>query len=740
MYLCRGEQMDEQLNGPITRAEFHKDKRKPSPLRKRTKRILIALCALIIIGVIGYGVVFFGGMIVVDNDALELDATTTIETADGELISKLYKENRTLISIKDVPKDVQNAFISIEDRRFFEHSGIDTKSVMRAVYKNIIARGKVEGASTITQQLAKNLFLYNDKTWGRKAKEVMAAFNLERRFSKDEILELYVNQMYFGKGVYGIETAAQYFFSKSAADLTVAEGAMLAGLAKAPNGYSPIDHPEKAMERRNIVLQAMESTGVISAETSKAAQEETLGLQVSEREIDPSTDSYVDLVKKEAADQHDLSIDELKRGGYRIIANIDETAQHIAYEQFKNDEYFPGNTAGVEGAFVMMEQATGKIVAAIGGRDYQIGDLNRITVQRQPGSTIKPIAVYGPALEDDKFNPYSIIPDQPIDYNGYEVENANKQYDGAVSLYQALIQSKNAPTVWLLDQIGIDNAKSYLNKMDITIEDDGLAIALGGLEEGITPVQLVESYRTFANSGKMAKSHTIDQIYDRDSELIFQAELDEEAVFSPQVAWNMTEILMETVKSGTASSGEYPKALAGKTGSTQHPLVEGQTKDAWFVGYTPEYVSALWMGYDNSDKDHYLTAGSSYPTQLTKKILTEMDQQEGLADSFTKPEAVNGLQRPIILPEITDLKANLEFGSLSLVKGNLSWTGSNDERVVYRIYLDQEGIDKRVGEVEGKTTFVIDNALFKGNKYYVVPYDPLTKLEGKVSESVELSW
>jgi penicillin-binding protein 2A len=733
--------MDEQLNEPITRAAFHKNKRKkPSPFKKRMKRILIALCALIFIGVIGYGVVFFGGMIVVDNDALELDATTTIETVDGELISKLYKENRTLISLDNVPDHVQNAFISIEDRRFYEHSGVDMKSVMRAIYKNVIARSKAEGASTITQQLAKNLFLYNDKTWGRKAKEVMAAINLERRFSKDEILELYINQMYFGKGVYGIETASQYFFSKSAADLTVAEGAMLAGLAKAPNGYSPTEHPEKAMKRRNVVLQAMENAGVISAETRKAAQEEPLGLQVSEREVDPSTDSYVDLVKKEAAEQHDLSIDELKRGGYRIVANIDKTAQHIAFEQFKNDEYFPGNTSGVEGAFVMMEQATGNIVAAIGGRDYQLGDLNRLTVNRQPGSTIKPIAVYGPALESQQFTPYSIIPDQPIDYNGYKVENANKQYDGAVSLFQALIQSKNAPTVWLLDQIGIDHAKGFLDKMDIPIQDDGLAIALGGLEEGITPVQLVEGYRTFANSGKSVKSHTIDQIYDRDQALIFQTKLSEKAVFSPQVAWDMTEILMETVKSGTATSGQYGKALAGKTGSTQHPLVEGQTKDAWFVGYTPEYVSALWMGYDNSDKDHYLTGGSSFPTQLTKKILTEMDQQKGLASSFTKPEAVSGLARPIILPEITDVKASLEFGGVSFVKGKLSWSGSNDERVVYRIYLDQEGIDKRVGEVEGKTTFVIDNALLKGNKYYVVPYDPLTKLEGKVSESVELSW
>lgn len=694
----------------------------------------------VFIGLLGYAVMLFGGKLIVDNEGLILNATTTIETQDGELLGELYNENRTPVSIEHIPDHVKNAFIAIEDRRFYKHAGIDLKSVIRAVYKNIIALGKVEGASTLTQQLAKNLYLYNDKTWTRKAKEVMAASYLERKLSKDDILELYLNQMYFGQGIYGVETASQRFFSKSVEELSIAEGAMLAGLAKAPNGYSPTEHPEKALQRRNVVLRAMEDASYIDTEQRLEEQGKTLGLDVQEREIKPWADSYIDLVMKEAADNHQLSIDELKRGGYRIVVNIDETIQQIAYQEFQEEDYFPGNTSGVEGAFVMMDQKSGKIVTAIGGRDYHLGDLNRVTVKRQPGSTMKPIAVYGPAMMDD-YEPYSMIRDEALDYDGYTATNADGEYAGSISIYDALKQSKNASAVWLLDQIGIDYAKDYLEKMHLNIPDKGLALALGGLSEGLSPLDMIVSYRTFAHDGEVTEAYAIDEIYDRKDKLIAEADPVAQIVFDPQVAWNMTTILSGVVESGTASAGEYTKALAGKTGSTRHPNVEKANKDIWFVGYTPEYVSALWMGYDHSDNDNYLTGGSSYPTRLTKKILTEVDRQKSLAAAFAKPEDVEEVPNPIQLPLITDIHASYTFGGLSVVKGKLTWSGSEDERIVYRIYREQPGINKRIGEVTGETEFEIEEvSLLESNRYYVVPYDPLTKIEGERSESVELSF
>ncbi len=729
--MCRGEQM--------SRIERRKSKR--SHLVRKLKVILYSCLFIIFIGFLSFAAIVFAGRLVVDDEKFLLNATTTIETEDGEIIGRLYNENRTLASLADIPKHVQEAFISIEDKRFYGHAGVDFRSVFRAIYKDIIAMSKVEGASTITQQLAKNLFLTNDKTWLRKTKEVMAAVYLEQTLPKERILELYLNEIYFGQGVYGVATAANYYFSKPIEELTIAEGALLAGLAKAPNGYSPINHPDKAKDRRNTVLRSMEDAGVITTEQRVKEEQRSLGLDVNKWGPKPWAASYVDFVMKEVAAEHDLSLEELKRGGYRIIVNMNDTAQKVAYDQFKNENYFPGNTAGTQGAFAMMEQKTGKIVSIIGGRDYQLGDLNRATVSRQPGSTMKPIAVYGPAMmQKEKFQPYTLIPDQEIDYDGYTAKNYDDNYEGAVSIYDAVIHSKNAPAVWLLNEIGITNAKQYLSKLNLSIKDEGLAIALGGLTEGITPIELMESYSVFPRKGKVIESNAIDRIYNRNQKLLFHAKPKSTKVFDSQVAWNMTEMLIETVASGTASAGDFSKALAGKTGSTQHLQVKGKTKDAWFAGYTPEYVMALWMGYDKSDKEHYLTGGSEYPTRLVKSILTELDKQDSLVQSFTKPEKVTAVPKPIVLPEIKNLQASYSFGSISLVRGKLTWEGSTDKRVIYRIYRDKAGIDERIGEVEGVTEFTIDDALFRSKRYYIVPYNPLTKVEGKRSKSVQLTW
>ncbi|MFZ3578675.1 transglycosylase domain-containing protein [Virgibacillus sp. DJP39] len=714
-------------------------KRKPR-LNFNMKYVVISIAIFVFLGISGYLVIVFGGKLVVNEEDLILDVTTTIETKNGDIIAELYNENRTLVSIDDVPKHVQEAFIAVEDRRFYEHAGVDFQSVMRAVYRDLIAFSKVEGASTITQQLAKNLFLKNDKTWMRKTKEVMAAIYLEREFTKKQLLEIYLNEIYFGSGVYGIEEASRLFFSKSVEDLTLAEGAMIAGLAKAPNGYSPINHQEKALARRNVVLQSMDNAGMIATDTRVQAQGKTLGLDIWKPKENPWVDSFVDLVIKEAADKYQLSLGELRRGGYRLIVSMDKHIQQIAYNQFKNDRYFPGNTNGVQGAFVMMNQSNGGIVAAIGGRSYELGNLNRVTVKRQPGSTIKPTAVYGPALMKEAYRPYSLIPDQKVSFKGYTAENLNNQYEGAVSIYEALRVSKNAPAVWLLDAIGIDYAKSYLEKMAITIEDNGLAIALGGLSKGIAPIKMMESYRPFVHAGKYIESHTITHVYDRNNNLITEEEYKETQVFSGQVAWDMTEMLRKVVDDGTATAGDYEKALAGKTGSTQHPHANGFYKDAWFVGYTPKYVSALWMGYDHSDKGHYLTDGSTYPTMLTKSILTEIDKQRPLESAFVKPDNVDPLPKPIDLPKVDNLKASYTFGGFSLIKGKLTWPKADDKRVIFHIYKKQAGVDQRIGEVKGKNQFIIDDLpLLKTTHYYIVPYNPLTKVEGSKSNAVELS-
>ena len=709
-------------------------------MNRKLKWIIITLVSIIGLALAGYAMIIYFGSQIVDEDALILAQTTTIETADGEVIAELYQENRDYIPLDEIPKHVQDAYIAIEDRRFYEHAGIDIKSVTRAVYRDIIAMSKVEGASTITQQLVKNLFLYNDKTWTRKAKEAAAAIYLERKLSKEEILELYLNEIYFGHGIYGIEKAANFYFSKHASELSIGEGALLAGMAKAPNGYSPINHPEKALERRNIVLAAMEHAGMISIETKQTEQGKALGLQLEEAANTPWIDSYLDLVIKEAQEKSQLPIEQLRRGGYRIIVGMEDDVQQTAYEMFTKDDYFPGNTSGAEGAFVMMDQDTGKIIAAIGGRDYTFGDLNRVTVNRQPGSTFKPLAVYGPALmQEGTFTPYSLLPDEKAVNGNYPVANVDDTYQKVVSMYDSLVTSKNVPAVWLLDRIGIPYAKSYLEKLDMDIEDEDLAIALGGLYEGVTPLNLVEAYRTFAKEGNFIKAYTIEEIYDYNDTRIYKHKSEEKEVFTPQVAWDMTEMLRKAVESMPEAAGTYSKALAGKTGTTQHPLVENEVKDAWFVGYTPEYVMAAWTGYDESDADHYLTGGSIYPTRFIQDILTEIDKLHPLAEKFEKPDTVEALAEPVRITPVTNVQANYVWGGISLVQGKISWDPLDDERAIYRIYEERDGIDRRIGEVEGESEYMIEHALFKHKKYYVVTYDPFTKLESERSETVILN-
>lgn len=703
-------------------------------------RAFLIVGTAFVLALIAYTTILYGGKLFVDEDKLLISPPTTIETTDGEIIWFIYDEYRLPVELKQIPEHVQNAFIAIEDRRFYTHTGVDLRSILRAVYRDILARDKVEGASTITQQLAKNVFLTHDKTWLRKIKEAMIALHLEREYSKEQILEMYLNVIYFGQGQYGIEAAANKYFRKSVEELTLEEGALLAGMIKAPNSYSPIDHPEKALKRRNVVLQAMYDAGYITQEQLEKAKQKDLALNVTTRKINPAYHTIADLAIKEAERVYGLSLDELKTKRYRIVTSMDEEIQQIVYDEFQYDGYFPGNKKEtVEGAFVMLDNKTGAIVAAMGGRHYERGNLNRVLEKRQPGSTMKPIAVYAPALELGEFTPFSMLPDRREEIDGHEVRNHDDRYDGQVSLYDALVRSKNTTATWLLNEIGIKNAKKYLEKMDIHIEDKGLSIALGGLKEGISPLQMAEAYRTFNHNGEKVDAHVIVEIYNHKDQIVAKRDVKPQKVFSDQVAWTMTEMLKDVVKKGTARAGYYPYELAGKTGTTQHVSVEGEVKDAWFVGYTPEFVTALWMGYDVSNEEQFLTGGSSYPTELTKKILTEISKRRDVATAFAKPEHVQALSEPIELPKINDLVAYYTFGGLKILKGKLEWSIPKDLRIIYYIYEQHGDEVTKIGEVVGDDEFIIDDfMLFKRRSYYVVPYNPLTGETGPKSNIVDL--
>lgn len=709
------------------------------------KRWITLIGVLFVCGLIGYTTIIYGGKMLVSEEKLTITPPTTIETADGEIIKYLYDEFRLPVNIDQIPDHVQDAFVTIEDKRFYQHTGVDYRAIMRAIYRDIITRSKAEGASTLTQQLAKNLFLTNDKTFLRKTKEIMIALYIEREYSKDDILEMYLNAVYFGQGQYGIEAAANKYFYKSVDELTLEEAALLAGMVKAPNGYSPIDHPEKAKERRDLVLQTMFAEEKITEDELMTALDKDLGLNVSSRKQNVAYDAYVDIVLKELKEKYGITGEELREKRYKIVTAFKPEFQEIAYEYFQTDHYFPGSNDDVEGAFVLLDK-TGRLLTAVGSRDFIIGNMNFATTKWQPGSAIKPLVAYAPALMTEQFDAYSMVPDEKKHWPGWddgkEVTNANGEYAGQLPLYESLKQSKNTTAVWLLDQIGVKNGIKYLKELGIPLheKDDGLAIALGGLTKGVTPVQMAQAYTSFLNGGKVSEAYAVESISDFKGKVLHENQGEQTEVFSNQVAWTMTEMLKQVVTSGTAASGDYPYDLAGKTGSTQNDYVEGATKDAWFVGYTPEYVSALWMGYEYANEENYLTGGSSYPTVLTKNILSEMNKKVELKQSFEKPKGVVAMEDPIELPIIEDIDGKYIFGGWKIVKGKLSWNVSHDdERVVYRIYTYEDEESELVGEVTGETEFELESvSLFNQKLYYVVPFNPQTEEEGNRSEVIPL--
>ncbi|MGM7719352.1 transglycosylase domain-containing protein [Metabacillus sp. Hm71] len=701
------------------------------------KKKLLLSCLILIITVafsfLGYIFIIFMGNYVIDDEKLVMNTASKLVDIEGKEITKLYIENRELVDISEVPDHVQQAFISVEDQRFYEHYGIDMRAIGRALYKDILAGSKVEGGSTITQQLAKNIFLTNDKTLLRKTKEAIIAINLEKRYSKAKLLEMYLNQVYFGHGAYGIKSAAKFYFNKDVSELTLEEGALLAGIPKAPSTYSPIDNAEKSRERRNVILSLMGDQNYISYEEVVRTQGKTVKLKVNKKQESPWISTYIDMVFDEAKEKYALSNEELLRGGYTITVSLQEELQKSAYELFQKKEYFPGTDEHAQGAFILIDNKTGGVLAAIGGRDYVPKGLNRLNVMRQPGSTFKPIAVYAPSIESDLFHPYSLLKDEKLKYGDYLPENYDNQYAGKVTMFDAIISSKNAAAVWTLSELGIENSKKYLQKVGISFKDNGLAIALGGLSKGVTPIQMANAYRTFTTNGNYSEHHLIEKISDRKGEVIAENKQEAERVYSPQTAWDMTRMLQHVVSEGTAKHGAFQGELAGKTGTTSFPGVEGAAKDAWFVGFTENVVGAIWMGYDKTDKTHYLKHGSSYPTKLFKDILTEAKWEQNVA--FKVPEGVNDLESPIRLKEIDRVDARYTFKPLGLITLTLQWEAQQDERVEYRIYEQSESGQKLVGTVTGKGFYEIPYVnVFSESTYKVAPFNVQTREEGVAVE------
>jgi penicillin-binding protein 2A len=578
---------------------------------------------LVVLSLVTIVLCFFGVLHVISRNAdisklkNELPQATVFYDMFGEVASKVSANKNEGVSIKQIPDSMQNAVIAIEDHRFYQHHGVDFIGTARALFRDLKAGEMAEGGSTITQQLTKNTLLTSQKTLKRKMDEVFLALEIEREYSKQEILQMYLNQIYFGDGAWGIKQAARKYFAKEVKDLSISESALLAGLIKAPSALNPYEHLEKATERRNLVLVKMKEEGYINTQQYELAKSEKAVL--NDMGGDPFRGKYpyyVDEVIDEAINQYGLSQDELLTGGYQIYTELDPTMQTAMEKTYQNDSLFPkGSDRLVQSSGVLVEPKTGGVRALVGGRgEHTFRGYNRASqLKAQPGSSFKPIAVYTPALEEG-WKMTDMLKDELLNYGNYQPGNYNHRYAGEVPMYDAVKDSKNTSAVWLLNEIGIEKGLDSAKRFGITLdkEDRNLALALGGLHKGLSPMNMAEAYTVFPNNGVKTKTHVIKKIVDADGLVVAEWKEKKAKVTTKAVSDNMTTMLLGVVEQGSGKNAQIPgREIAGKTGTTQVPIkgVDG-VKDQWFVGYTPQLVGAIWVGYDKTDENHYLTATS----------------------------------------------------------------------------------------------------------------------------------
>ena len=624
-------------NGRQTRRRTTATKppKKKSPMR----RFLWIVGSLVFLIIAGAGCGFIGATM---SDLPEVAnvkpaASSQIYDVHGNLITTVHAtENRLPVKLSQVPKDLQNAFIATEDNRFYSHHGVDPIGIMRAIWVNIAHDGVAEGGSTITQQLARNAFLTQDRTLKRKIMEAMLAIRIEQYYTKQEILEMYLNQIYFGQGAYGVQAAAHVYFGKNVQDLDLAQSAMLAGLPQSPNYYSPLTNYKAGKARQAVVLGQMVKYDYIDQATADKAKDEDLGLREKSEAAhsDNNASYFIDYVISEIAEKY--GDDAVYKDGLKIYTTIDMKAQDAAVQAMHNLPNFYTDDKGLtqpQGALIAINPHNGYIVAMVGGR----GDdsFNRaVLAERQPGSAFKPF-VYLAAIQDG-MTPGTVMDDKKIEFNGWSPKNYEGTYSGQMTLHYALQHSVNTIAVQLADAVGMRKVLNLASSLGITTLDDSkdnnLAAALGGLTNGAKPIDMAVAYGTLANGGVKVKPVAITKIVDRNGQVVEENSTEEQRVVDPKYAYVITNMLESVMSGGTGGGASIGRPAAGKTGTTD------ESKDAWFVGYTPDLVAAVWMGDDYGIETLDDITGGTVPAVIWRDFMSQaLNAMEIPASDFTVP-------------------------------------------------------------------------------------------------------
>ena len=526
---------------------------------------------------------------------------TKVFDVNNNQIAEFHEvENRTeKVPMADISLKLQQAFLAIEDARFYEHYGVDFVRIIGATLSNWKSGNtRLQGASTITQQLARNAFLTMEQTFSRKIKEILLAFKIEQKFSKQEIFELYLNEIYFGHGAWGIASAADIYFGKKPADLSLAEAAILAGLPKNPASYDPFVNPKRSKERQILVLNKMAEHGFITKEQAATAKDMPIHLKTAKKEITRAP-YFVEHVRNELINK--FGPKKVYTSGLKVYTTIDMDIQKSAEEAFLNAKIFkekPLETnPTMQGALIALEPQTGHIKAMVGGRSYEQSEFNRaIQAKRQPGSTFKPF-IYTAAIQMG-MSANTVMTDEPMEkvnpYTGkvWRPANYENRYFGDVTLKTALEKSLNSIAVKLLEKVGIQRVIDIAHKMGIKSQmGHNLSLALGACD--VTPLEMASSYGVIANGGIKVPPIAITKVIDNEGNILYEPGYHGEKVLEPETAFVMTEMMCGVIERGTGSSAKIGRPAAAKTGTTNNYI------DAWFVGFTPNLVSAIYVGNDD---------------------------------------------------------------------------------------------------------------------------------------------
>jgi penicillin-binding protein 1A len=576
---------------------------------------------------------------------------TKIFSEEGEVIGEFFYEKREVVSLDRIPNHLIQAFVAGEDARFFQHKGLDYLAILRALFRNIFSGEIVQGGSTITQQVVKSLLLSPEKSFARKIREAILAYKIEKYLTKEEILFLYLNQIYLGHGAYGVAAAAENYFGKTIEELNIAESALLAGLPQAPSKSSPYHHPQQAKKRQVYILNRMAEEGFISTnEAIKAAQ----NLYVLRREVGAIHElplHFVEHIRRYIEEKYGK--DTLYKNGLQVFTTIDLHFQRAAQEameaglkEIEKREKYPSADMSFtpDGALICFDLETGYVKAMVGGKDFKKSQFNRATqARRQTGSAFKPI-VYASAL-DKGFTPASIIVDAPIIFEWgdkkWKPKNFEGKFSGPTTLRNALTHSVNIVTVKIAQEVGIDYIRDYAKKLGISSAlHDGLSMALGS--SSISLYELSKAYAVFANQGNLFKPIFIKKILDRHGNLLeenlplFYSEgsSQEEQILTPQTAFLMTYLLEGVVQYGTGwRARSLGRPVAAKTGTTD------QFMDAWFIGYTPELITGVWVGFDEERSLGENETGARAASPIWVTFMSKILKDKPMKD-FPVPEGV----------------------------------------------------------------------------------------------------